>query len=117
MQVASIRGDEKIVEMLLKEGDDDNAYSERHGSALRAASFGGHEKIVELLLKEGADANGRGWYGSVLQAASSQGHEKIVELLLKEGADVNTQGGEHDNALQEASVGGQEKIARGVRFQ
>jgi len=35
---------------------------------------------------------------------------KLVELLLDKGADVNAQGGLYSNALQAASVGGDEKV-------
>ncbi|ERF72882.1 hypothetical protein EPUS_08495 [Endocarpon pusillum Z07020] len=94
LQAASLRGHEKVVEILLAKNADVNAH-EKSGNALQAASWRGHEKVVEI---------------NALQAASSEGHEKVVEMLLANNADVNAQGGEYGNALQAASLRGHEKV-------
>ena len=90
LQAASLRGYEKIVDVLLNNGADVNAQGGDFGNALQAASFEGHEKIVKLLLDNGANANAQGGrYGNALEAASFSGHEEIVNLLLDNGADVS----------------------------
>ena len=86
LQAASVKGHEKVVELLLAKGANVNIRGS-YDTALQAALSEGHEKVVELLLAKGADVNTKGgYYATALQAASSQGHEKIVELLLAKGA-------------------------------
>ncbi|KIM30727.1 hypothetical protein M408DRAFT_269568, partial [Serendipita vermifera MAFF 305830] len=92
--VASWRGSEPIVRLLLENGADVNAQGGLYGNALQAASSEGHEQIVRLLVENGAGVNAQGGlYGNALQAASLGGHEQIVRLLVENGADVNAQGG------------------------
>lgn len=50
LQVDSIQGHEKEVQMLLDRGSDVNTQSEEVDSVLQAASFEGHEKVVQILL-------------------------------------------------------------------
>ena len=117
LQKASIRGHEKMVNILLYSGADVNAQvgQDNEGSALQAAIRRGHDKLVNILLEKGADVNVRGGlYGdcSALQTAIICGHEKIVNLLLERGADVNTQDGQYGNALQAAIRCGREKVGK-----
>src|SRR5262249_7066859 len=84
---AHLRGNEKVVELLLSKGAEVNAQGGEYGNALQAASRTGNEKVVELLLSKGAEVNAQGGgYGNALQAASWRGSEKVVELLLSKGA-------------------------------
>ena len=100
LQAASVRGYDRVVELLLGKGADVNAQGGEYGNAFQAASFRGHDRIVELLLVKGADVNAQGgMYGNAPYAASLRGHDRVVELLLGKGANVNVQGGEYDNAL------------------
>jgi ankyrin repeat protein len=85
----SERGQDKIVELLLRKGADVNTQGGYYGNALQAASAGGYDKTVELLLNLGADINMEGGkYGNALQAASEGGRHKTVKLLTSKGADV-----------------------------
>ncbi|RYP53496.1 hypothetical protein DL768_001533 [Monosporascus sp. mg162] len=113
LQMASLRGYEKIVQLLLEKGADINIEGGGYGSPLRMASLRGHKKIVQLLLEKGADVNIEGGgYGSPLRIALLRGHEKIVQLLLDRGPDVNIEGGGYGSALQIASSRGYEKIVQ-----
>jgi ankyrin repeat domain-containing protein 50 len=113
LQAASLRGHEKIVQLLLDKGAEVNAQRGYLGNALQAASLGGHENIVQLLLDKGAAVNAQGGeYGNALQAASIECREKVVQLLLDKGAAVNAQGGRYGNTLQAASEAGHEKIVQ-----
>jgi ankyrin repeat protein len=63
--VASVRGHEAVVKLLLDKGADVNAQGGYYGNALQAASSGGyktpssggHKAVVKLLLDKGAHSN------------------------------------------------------------
>lgn len=103
LMLASYRGHEKSVRLLLDNGADVNAQGGGYGNALQEAVSGGHEKVIQLLLNSGADVNAQGgYYGNALQAAACCCSDQIVQLLLDHGANVNAQGGFYGNALQAA---------------
>ncbi|GKT42724.1 putative ankyrin repeat protein L93 [Colletotrichum spaethianum] len=115
LQVASTKGHQQIVQLLLEAGANVNTQSGKYGSALQIASTKGYQQIVQLLLNAGADVNAQGgFYGNTLQAACAleRGNPEIVQLLLEAGADVNAQGGEYGNALQAASIQGHQQIVQ-----
>ncbi|KAL9105023.1 MAG: hypothetical protein Q9163_000120 [Psora crenata] len=113
LQAASLRGHEKVVQILLEKGSDINAQGGHFGNALQAASAKGHEEVVQILLKKGSNINAQsGHFGNALQAALFGGYEKIVQILLEKGSDINTQGGQYGNALQAASFRGHEKVVK-----
>lgn len=60
IRAASLRGNKKLVQLLLEKGADVNAYRGEHGNALQAASTNGHTEIVRLLRQVGADVNAQG---------------------------------------------------------
>ncbi|PLN82631.1 hypothetical protein BDW42DRAFT_184666 [Aspergillus taichungensis] len=94
VHLASARGHEAIVEILLAHGADANIHHTGGDTALQAASAAGYEEIVKLLLAHGAEVNVYdGLYGTALQAASASGYEIIVQILLAHGADANTRNG------------------------
>ncbi|KAF7553379.1 hypothetical protein G7Z17_g3653 [Cylindrodendrum hubeiense] len=110
---ASYEGDERTVQILIKQDADVNAKRGEYGKALQAASIGGHVKIVQILIEQGADVNATGGvYGNALQCASFLGHDKVVQILIEQGADVNVQGGICGNALQAALSRGHGKIVQ-----
>src|SRR2546423_15593265 len=82
LSVASRKGLEEIVRMLLQKGADVNAQGKSCRSALHAASRYGHEEVVRLLLDNGADVYARDKDGeSASRIASENGHRKIAEML------------------------------------
>ncbi|KAJ3804107.1 ankyrin repeat-containing domain protein [Lentinula aff. lateritia] len=113
LQVASYRGHESIVKLLLENNADANAQGGLYGNALQTASSQGYQNIVKLLLENHADVNAQGGkYEYALQAASYMDHKNIVQLLLKNNADINAQGGHYGNAFQAASYMGHEHIVQ-----
>ena len=67
LQIASERGSEAIVKMLIGNGADVNAQDVNaqggcHGSALQIASRRGSEAIVKMLIGSGADVNAQGGF-------------------------------------------------------
>ncbi|ORY68357.1 uncharacterized protein BCR38DRAFT_471936 [Pseudomassariella vexata] len=90
LQAASVKGHEKIVQLLLEKGADIHVQAEHFGTVLQAASYGGDEKIVQLLLEKGADIHVQATcFWTALQAASFGGHEKI-DNLEEDVSDSNT---------------------------
>ncbi|MEK7736237.1 MAG: ankyrin repeat domain-containing protein, partial [Pseudomonadota bacterium] len=88
---ASVGGDYKKVQALLKKGVDANTMGTGGVTALMEAALGGHRDVAELLLAHGADANTMNSDGATaLMAATMNGHLEVVKLLLGKGADVNT---------------------------
>ncbi|CAF9940683.1 hypothetical protein IMSHALPRED_002122, partial [Imshaugia aleurites] len=57
LQVASFRGYEKEVQMLLDKGADINAQGGHCGNALQAALYGNYEKEVQMLLNHDTVVN------------------------------------------------------------
>ncbi|KAL2788364.1 ankyrin repeat-containing domain protein [Aspergillus keveii] len=118
---SSYNGHYEVSELLLKEGANVNAESQRLGTPLLVASLKGHKALVKLFLDNGAEVNhicGPRWLahyprttspefayipyhrGSALWAACLRGHLEIVELLVEKGAR------ELNFALMAASRGG-----------
>lgn len=114
LQVASFRGLEAIVQVLLESGADATAHTGTNGTgfALHAAAEKGHPRIVKLLLDHGADPNQTGSdSGNALNAAALCGNKESVRELLKAGADPHVQTDE-GNALQYAAEGGNVKVVQ-----
>jgi ankyrin repeat protein len=109
--LASWKGHESIVSLLLEEGADVNAKSSYGWTPLLVACQNGHDSIVSLLLEKGADVNVKdedGW--TPLHEACQNGHEAIVSLLLEKGADVNAKDNGGETPLHKARYNGHEAI-------
>ncbi|KAM2620920.1 hypothetical protein FF1_026181 [Malus domestica] len=88
---AAIRGDDFLLNQLLKRGLDPNESDNNGRSALHIASSKGSDNCVLLLLDYGADPNSRDSDGNVpLWEAILNGHEQIAKLLLDNGANLNS---------------------------
>jgi len=82
LSVASSRGIEDVVQMLLQEPSADPSYKNNY--AIKSASLFGHTKVVRLLLATGkVDLTAKNF---ALIAASGRGHLEVVRLLLDHGA-------------------------------
>ncbi|OSS43248.1 hypothetical protein B5807_12113 [Epicoccum nigrum] len=113
LTVASLVGNDVLVQTLLDKGADVNAQGGEYGNALQAASYKGHGQVVKMLLDEGAGANAQcGEYGTALYAALVRGYEQVVEMLLDNGVDVNEQSTYYGSALHAASALGYEKVVQ-----
>ena len=92
-----MKGDLKIVSLLLEHKADVNLYSlvsavgdpRSFLPPLTSAVRSNDEEIVNLLLHHGAEVDIEGEVGTALQHAVSGGNPKIVSLLLEHKANVN----------------------------
>lgn len=90
LMLASERGHQEIVRLLLEAGADVNVRPEGGPTALILAANRGHTRIVNTLLQNGADVNARNEFGATpLINAAARGYREIVELLLSHGADTS----------------------------
>ncbi|KAK4679997.1 hypothetical protein QC764_0040510 [Podospora pseudoanserina] len=89
--VASARGDQEIVQLLLQHGAKANGASYTYRSALQAAASKGHHEVVSLLLRNGHDPQYFRFLPphTALRAAVEGGHKETVEVLLASGAAIN----------------------------
>jgi ankyrin repeat protein len=108
LMYASMRGMEKIVELLLKNGLNVNDVDGQGKTALMyAAKHDGisndNLNIVNLLINSGADVNIKNKKGrtALIYGAwrANRNSEKIVEILLKHGAEVNIRDNQDYTAL------------------
>ena len=100
---ASENGHKEVVEVLLDNGADVNAYNNYGNTALMMASSKGHIKIVEMLLEKEADLDAKNNDGeTALIIANENEHKEVVEMLLDNGADVKTLEEVHKGVLSNA---------------
>lgn len=114
LQVACLKGNTTIVELLLSQGAQTNVCGGPYGSALQAACWTGNETIVQLLFDHGSNINLEGGlYGTPLQAAAAGGHGTLVRLMLCAGAKVRLPAhGSFGSALIAAASSGDPEIVR-----
>ncbi|KAM7268360.1 hypothetical protein ACFE04_010526 [Oxalis oulophora] len=87
---ATSRGDDFLLNNLLKRGLEPNEADNNGKSALHIAASKGNENCVLLLLDYGANPNSRDSNGSVpLWEAMVNGHNHVVKLLKDNGATIN----------------------------
>ncbi|KAL2813360.1 ankyrin repeat-containing domain protein [Aspergillus granulosus] len=113
LQVASVRDDPLIVQMLLDAGCDVNGMGGLYGTSLQVAAHFGCKEVARILLDAGAQADvaKAGSKGSALMAASVAGHTEVVRLLIQSKANVNLiDGSAYGYPLQAAAYYGHDDI-------
>ncbi|KAL8149684.1 hypothetical protein AgCh_006630 [Apium graveolens] len=84
---AALRGDDQLLNQLLKRGLDPNESDNNNRTALHIAASKGNENCVLLLLDYGADPNSRDSEGNVpLWEAILSNHHQVLRLLEDNGA-------------------------------
>ena len=90
LYLASSYGYTKIVELLIKNGDNNINVTVNGMTPLYFASSLGYIEIVELLIKNGVDVNKKTIENiTPLYMAVQNNYLKIVELLIQNGANIN----------------------------
>uniref|UniRef100_A0A7N2LDB3 KHA domain-containing protein n=1 Tax=Quercus lobata TaxID=97700 RepID=A0A7N2LDB3_QUELO len=88
---AALRGDDFLLQQLLKRGLDPNELDSNGRTVLHIAAAKGSENCVHLLLEYGADPNNRDSDGNVpVWVAMLGGHEPVIYLLLENGAKLHS---------------------------
>jgi ankyrin repeat protein len=99
LHLALEKGNEEMVQELLRKGASINAEGSDFYKPLTAAIISHDEKLIRLVLDAGADINGHrgGLYESALNIAVSAGLKNVVNILLDLGMDVNESSGRNED--------------------
>lgn len=112
LNIASLLGEEGIVNQLLAKPVDVNATDDQGHTALHRAASKGQITIAKKLLKAGVLINARNQRGQTALYLSAQAGQKgSVELLLAENADSSILGKNQTSALSVAISGQHSEIA------
>ena len=111
--VASARGRDDLVDLLLAAGADVDQGVEGDGNAMIQAAARGDVETVRRLLAAGADPNAavRG-DGNALIRAAANGHLEVLRLLVDSGGDFETVVPGDENPLIQAAGGGHLEVVR-----
>ncbi|KYQ94316.1 putative homeobox transcription factor [Tieghemostelium lacteum] len=103
LHIASIKGYDKIVQLLLENDAKPNVYDNNNLTPLHHASIMGYFNIVKLLVSKGADKDPQDKEGHTpLHNAALLGQDLVVTYLLNNHAQVNTQDQDGYSALHYA---------------
>ncbi|KAI0814195.1 ankyrin repeat-containing domain protein [Xylaria sp. FL0064] len=112
LQLASIWGELKCLEILLRDTelvDDDDDFGE---TSLHFAAIYGHVKCVDLLIRKGANINRPNKAGRTpVHEAAWSGQRDCVQMLLEHGADLNPLDKHNRNPLFYACQGNSQETA------
>ncbi|KAL6799179.1 ankyrin repeat-containing domain protein [Trichoderma sp. SZMC 28013] len=90
LHIATQRGHEAMMTLLLDEGFDLESQDEEGWTPLQHAAANGHEAVVKLLLQKGANPESKNKGGQTpLFEAAKNGHDAILRLLLQKGANLD----------------------------
>jgi ankyrin repeat protein len=112
--VAAMKGQEEVVELLLRKGARQSARVNDEWTSLSYASQNGHDKVVDALLDsnrdtlETTDECGR----TALHLAVLADKHEVVKSLLAHKANVNAQDNSGSTALHYASWNGYDRIVQ-----
>jgi len=82
LEIASARGYEKLVRMLIENGTYINAHGRLYENALHAATTNLHQKVVQLLLSKGANLHDNP--GPSVPISSCSDHSFVQPLVARE---------------------------------
>ena len=113
--VATAKGSQEMVEILLRAGAKVDHQNEQGWNVLMLAVHDGYTKVAETLLAYTVDINAQNSIGSTALSLASRGYKDIVKLLLEAKADPNltykdTIGVTGWTALMNASQDGHKEI-------
>ena len=111
LMIAANRGNDDIVELLIKKGAEVNAKDDSGYTALMIAAHQGKCNSLRILLKNGAYVNQKKPSGdTALILASMLGHVECVKILIDNKADKNIRNLMGDTALDQAIVWNHTKV-------
>lgn len=112
--LASSKGDEKIVELLLKHEADPNIIGDLVGhTPLHTACESGHTKIIKLLLDNKVDPNiADNELNYPLHYAAKSGNLDSVKLLLEKNAQIDSANKDHDYPIHLAIKSGNVDVVK-----
>ena len=112
----SHRGDERVVDALLKHGANTNVADMRRGyTPLRLAGENGHLAILKKLIKHDAKLDTTDSFGdTALISTSLRGHVEAVQVLIDAGADLNIAGVAGMTALMWAIYWNEKETAKAL---
>jgi len=109
---AVLRGQQEVLDMLLRKGAGVNVGLASGSTPLHDASLKGYDGIVTLLLARGANVDIRNASGATpLHDAALNGKASVARILLDHGADINAREAESGTtALYAAATLGREEV-------
>eukprot|EP00899_Mesostigma_viride_P027377 jgi/Mesvir1/7824/Mv11765-RA.1 len=103
----------EIVELLLENHADANAWNDDGNTPLHTAAWAGQTEIAELFLDRGARVDMKNKNGRTpLHLAAWEGHELLVQLLVENRADLNAAEKNGYTALHTATSMGHAHVAK-----
>jgi ankyrin repeat protein len=113
LRLASAKGYEKIIDLLIDHGAQINQSGMQSGPALCEASCSGHLGALRTLIRRNADIHVKGNSNpaDALQLACLNGHVNIVKELLLRGAKIEDPGW-YGTPLQAASQNGHNRVVK-----
>lgn len=109
IHLASIKGNEPTVNLLLAKGVNVNARLDNGWTALHMAAANGHSSVVSLLLRSGADVNATDSAGgTAIYRAAETGQDGAIKLLVQHKGNVNLRTKLEQTPLLRAAENGHE---------
>lgn len=111
LMFAAINGRKDLVDLLLKNGANKDAVTEKGWTALMLASINGSQDLIDLLLKNGANKEAVNTNGfTALMLASFRGNYHTAAYLVEKNANIETATKEGWTALMLAAQNGHSDI-------
>ena len=111
LHYASYKGNEGVVDFILRNGGNPNVKSKHLSTPLHSAAWGRNLKVAELLLEDGADVNAQTDEGETpAMTAALRGEKDLLETLFSLSADPHAKDIHGSNLYDLASAGGHLEI-------